>query len=196
MDKFDENGKLIVEEVKEEEFVSKKAYEEVTVSMHKQKEEARKAKAELARIQAEIDAQRKATAEEKGEFKRLWEQELEEKNALKAERLAEKEKFINHHKRSAVIELVGAFKKAEYANTINVSAIELDENDNIIKSSVEAEANRIRQNYPELLAVSTSTHMPATAPKTGATPQKSLAEMSERERNDLIKEHIKSTYGK
>lgn len=81
---------------------------------------------------------------------------------------------------------VGGFKKDEYASFINVGAVEMDEQGNIVQDSLEAEVMRIKQSYPELLKGNSAANLPAEAPKSPVpTLDKEFSKMSEKERNAL-----------
>lgn len=104
-------------------------------------------------------------------------------------RHTEKEQFINHHKKNAVLRELGGFKKEEYTSFVNISNVEMDDEGNIIKDSLLSEVSRIKQEYPELIKSAQVNNLPSTAPKTFEPQAKSFKDLSEKER-DALKEQL------
>lgn len=181
------NEEVINEEVKEE-FVPKKAYEQTSADMHKFKSTAKKLEAELNRIKVELEEERKAKLEEKGEYKSLWEASEQKLAKIEQEKAQKEKENIIKSKIQHVSDKLGGFKKPEYAKFINLDAVETDEETGlIIESSLIKEVDRIRQNHAELINVAVTTRMPSGAASSGASIEKSLDDMTESELNALIK---------
>lgn len=152
--KFEEEVNENPTEVQKEDskqLVDKKAYDEVTKDMLKYKQAMREQQEELRKLREEKDNIQKQELIKNQEFQRLFENTEKELQRERSEKQAEKNKFVNYHKKQAVIEKLGGFKRAEYANFIQVDSIEVNENGDIDQISLQREVDRIRQNYPDLL---------------------------------------------
>lgn len=179
----EQNGQPVNPEEKDE-FVSKKAYSEVTTDMHKYKSKLKETEALLNQLKAEKEAQEIEEKKAKQEWELLYKSEAQKREQLERERTEEKSKFLDYHKKQALISKLGGFKKDEYACFVNVNSIQLDDSGNIVEDTLEAEVNRIRQNYSDLLKTQTSVTLPNEAPKSfNATQEVDLRNMTEKERN-------------
>ena len=169
----------------EEEYVPKKAYKEVTDDMFKYKNKLKETEAMLAQLSAEREAAQVQSLKENEQWKTLYEKNQAQLDQLAATRAAERDQFINYHKKNAVIRELGGFKKDEYNSFINVSNVELDENSNVIPESLIAEVNRLKQTYPELIKGVQANNLPSDAPKSFDLSGKAYGEMTDKERLDL-----------
>lgn len=170
----------------ETEVVSKEAYSKVSADMHKFKKAAKDYEMQLSQIKAEQEAKLKAELEEKEDWKRLYQTSEEKLKSLHNEYTLERSKFVDSHKVNAVIQSLGGFKKSEYNRFIDVSKIETKEDGSIDDVSVNAEVERIKKEYPELIKQKSVTPLPSDAPK--AFGQKDIKSMSPSERASLRRE--------
>lgn len=188
------------EEIKEEgsneegqtkdDFVSKKAYTDVSNDMHKYKSELKDVKAMLNQLNAEKSAGEKERLAEQGKWEDLYQKNELELNALKSERNAEQDKFVNYHKKNSVLNKIGSFKKDEYNRFIQTDKINMNEDGSIDSESLGLEVDRIRQEYPELLKASAGNKLPNDAPN-GSTigdPSSKANDMNAADKNAYFKQ--------
>ncbi len=178
-----------------EDYVSKKAYKEVSQDMHKYKSELQSTKAKLAEIEAIQEAKEQERLEEQGKWEELYKKSQEQFKTLQSEREQEKSKFVDYHKKNSVLQKIGGFKRDEYNNFINVKDIQMNEDGSIDENSLTAEVDRIKQEYPELLKATPSVKLPKEAPNQGEIGNKSYEEMSEHEKAQLKRSLLKKPQG-
>lgn len=179
------------EEAKKEDFVSKKAYGEVTSDMHKYKTKLKDVQAALNELKAEKDAVENERLAEQGKWEEIATRSRTELDKMKSERQDEQSKFIDFHKKNGVLNKIGGFKRDEYNNFINTNSIELKEDGSIDDVSLNAEIDRIKQTYPELLKQGTANKSPNAAPQGLELGEKTYAQMSESERLALKRNLLK-----
>lgn len=102
---------------------------------------------------------------------------------LAQERDSERNKFVDFHKKNAVIEKLGGFKKPEYTKFINTQEIEVREDGSVDENSVMSQVEKIRKEYPELIKVSPKTDLPNAAPRVAS--ERPYSALSEKERYEL-----------
>ena len=179
----------VIEANQEPELVPAKAFKETQADMFKFKNKLKETEAMLNQLKAEKEQAEMESLKANQEWKILYEKNEMQLREIANQRNAEKEQFINYHKRAAVVSAVGGFKKDEYANSfINVSNIETDENGNVVQSSLLSEVNRIKQSYPELLKGVQANNLPSEAPKSfdiNNLGQKDYSKMTEHEKNEF-----------
>ncbi len=181
------NEKTEVNEVNEqkEDFVSKKAYQEVSSDMHKYKSELAETRARLAEMESIQEAKEKEALEQQGKWEELYKKSQEKFQTLQAEREQEKSQFVDYHKKNSVLSKLGGFKRDEYNKFIDVKSIQMNEDGSINEDTLTAEIDRIRQEYPELLKAQPSVKLPKDAPSYSEVGKKSFDQMSEKERTEL-----------
>ncbi len=177
-----ESTEEIKQEAPKEEFVSKKAYSDVSNDMHKYKSELKDVKAMLNQLQAEKSNAEKEVLAEQGKWQELHAKTQEELDTVKAENANNNTKFIDYHKKNSVLNEIGGFKRDEYNSFIDVSKVALNEDGSIEQESLKLEVDRIKQQYPELLKKSSTTRLPNEAPQGN-----DMGDMSSREMNDVQK---------
>lgn len=169
------------QQVKPEE-VKEKAIQDYKDDMFKYKERMRQAESELEAIRAEKAALEKAQLEKNEEWKVLYEREKSERESAVNELQSKSKQFIDSSKKNAVVQHLGGFKKDEYAKFIDVSGIEVTESGTFSQESINKEAERLRQTFPELLKAFDGPKLPSGAPSTVTTKEKKIdANMSRAE---------------
>lgn len=167
----------------EPEFVPKKAYAETQADMFKYKSKLKETEALLNQLKAEKEQSEVASLKDNEQWKTLYEKNQAKLAEIESQRLQERDQFINFHKKNAVLKEIGGFKKDEYSNFIDIKNVEMDETGNVIKDSLLAEVNRIKQQYPELIKAATANNLPSDAPKSFETNNtKAYSQMNEREK--------------
>lgn len=166
------------EEVQNEsnEMVPKSAYQAVSRDMHSFKQKLKETQAQLEAIRLDQESKEMASLREQEKWKEISAKQEQTLKKIQSERDSERSKFVESHKKNAVVQQLGGFKKPEYAKFVDVSKVELDEHGNIDSNSIEAEVQRLRKEFPELIKVSTAQPLPNAAPK--SVSQKSFNEMS------------------
>ena len=187
-----EEAKLKEEQrLEEESQVPKKAFTEVSNSMHKYKSELKETKLLLNQMQAEKEATKNEQLAEQGRWKELYDKSQSSLEVSNNERKEEQDKFVNYHKKNSVLTKIGGFKRDEYNNFINVKSITLNEDGSIESSSLIKEVDRIRQTYPELLNGGSAEKLSSNAPSNNVGDRDynslSLTEKDEYRKNLLKK---------
>lgn len=151
----------------QDEMVPKKAYVEVSTDMHKWKQIAKGATAELEETKKQIMA-------ENQRYKELW--EAAEKKAAEAIEIKESErrKFLEVQKQGLLLQELGGLAKPEYIKHANLNTIEVDDSGNINMDSIKREAVRFKQEHSILLKNRTIPAMSNDAPKTITKPVSSM----------------------
>lgn len=174
-----------VEGKEDEKFVPKDAYENVKNDMFKYKEEKRKLEEQMKQLKAEREAQEIDKLKEKEQWKSLYEAEAAKRAEMEAARVLEQKKFIDYHKKNAVVSKLGGFKRDEYTNFVNLDTVEMDENGNIIPESLDKEVSRLKQLYPELIKGGNAEVLPSEAPKSfNNVVEKDIRKMTDKEKMD------------
>lgn len=182
----DENPQAVVAEVKEE-FVSKKAYEEVTKDMHKFKSKAKEMTAAKVEYEAKLNAIKEDQLKEQEKWKELYENTKAESEKYKADSESEKAQRLTGLKRSALKQELGNVKDV-YLSHANIDSIELNEHGLVDKDTLVVVANQFREEHGALLTSSAGGN-PTSAPAHAINPQeKSLSDMSIVERQQLLKQ--------
>lgn len=182
-DKKADNTNSQSENAQEDKFVPKKAYEEVTGDMHKFKAKTKDLEAKLTEYQSKFEAIEREKLAEQGKWQELAQTSQDKLEQMSQARDQERSKFVDYHKKQAVISDLGGFKNAEYASFINVSDIQVDENGAPDMDAIKSEADRIRANHPELLKSPVIGVLPPNAPSVGDQGvAKDYSQMSEAEK--------------
>jgi hypothetical protein len=181
-----------IDETPKEDFVSKKAYQDVSTDMHKYKQELRDTQAKLNQLQAEREAVEREALAEQGKWEELYQKNQTELEAVKQERAGEQNKFVDYHKKNSVLNKVGGFKRDEYNKFIDVNNIEMNEDGSIDETSLELEVDRIRQSYPELLKTGSGTKLPNDAPKGNDLGDIDASKLDGAEKSEFFKNYIKN----
>lgn len=177
-------------ETQNEETVSKRAYDEVRTDMHKFKGLYKEMELKLQKMKEKQDEQARQDLEKNNEYKTLYEDERA-KNAELYKQIDEKnENFIKTQKVMAVNEKLGEFKRPEYKKFIDLSKIVIDNDGNADITTVDAEVERLRKEYPELIKVKASSRMPDHEPESGGPINTPLEKMTAEQRNDLRRKII------
>jgi hypothetical protein len=162
---------VVSDQETEEQFVAKKAYEEVAKDMHRFKSSFKEAKAKLAEYEAKLQAQEEAKLKEQQKWQELYEREKKEREKVFQERQKEKDLYARAVKLSALKAELGGKIRDEYLSHADISAIEFTENGTVNPDTVRDVANRFRQEHSQLIPSSSSTNITGRAPASEIAPQ-------------------------
>ena len=155
------------QEQQKEEYVSRKAYEEVTRDMHKFKQKQKEEAAARAELEARLKAQEEAELREKEQWKELFEKKEQELTQFKDE-LSQKDRAITMQaKRNALRSELGNIKD-EYLNLARLDDLELDEYGAVTNESLHGVANRFREDHPALVSSTPAPKITNQAPDTNS----------------------------
>jgi len=174
----------------QEEYVSRKAYEEVTRDMHKFKKEREEFKAARNELEAQLKAQEESKMHEKEQFKELFEKRNAELDLLRKEAETERNRFTNATKRAALNQELGGRVKEEYLNFADLNSVVLTEDGNIDRESVRNVANNFRKEHGQLIPNSESQEITGHAP-TGNHQIATPLDSSRMTAADLVKNYAK-----
>ena len=171
-DSIQEKSSEVTEEKKQEDqFVSRKAYQEVSTDMHNYKNTNKDLKAELEKLRADEATRVESEQVKNGEFQALADSYKQKFEESEASRQAEKARVVDLNKMQQISEVVGGFQRSEYAQlAVNLENIKLDENGLIDRATLDAEAVRIKQDHPHLIRSSKGPQLPNEAAGTHSTP--------------------------
>lgn len=132
--------------------VSAEAFQRVSSDMHKFKERAKAAEQALADAAAQVAADKAAQLVKDKNWEEAYKLQQKTLDEEKAAIAAEKDRVRNEVKAQAVSAAVGGFVKAAYAGHANLSAITFNEDGTLDQASVAVEAERLKTEFPEILA--------------------------------------------
>lgn len=178
-------------DVPKDEFVAKKAFEEVTKDMHKFKSKARDAEARAAEFEARLKAMQEEDMLKNEQYKDLAEKYKGEAEQERQQRLRDRELYLETTKRAALKQELGGSVKDEYLVHADIGAIEVDENGNIVRDSLQSVANAFRQEHGLLLGNpkgSNPTSIGSNVNATAGAVTKSIDDMSTEELAEQLRQ--------
>lgn len=167
-------------------FVSKKAYEEVTTDMHKFKASLKSEKAKAAEYEAQLKALEEDRMRENNQWKELAEKYKSDADNARTEQLKAKEDYLNTVKRQALKDELG-LSNDKYLVHADINSIEVNEFGIVDKDSLLDTANVFREEHSILLSNPAGSNATSRAASPGVIEQKSLADMTIEERQILLK---------
>ena len=132
-------------------FVSKKAYEEVTSDMHKYKNGIKEKEAKINELMAQLKAQEEAKLQENEQWQEIAKRREAELEELKTQYTQKSSSFENALKRTALKQELGGKIKEEYLQFANLSAISMDEQGLVDVESLRNVANEFRKQHGQLI---------------------------------------------
>lgn len=183
------SGQQPAAEVAEQDFVSKKAYEQVTKDMHKFKSRLKETEAAKAEYEAKLKALEEEKLREGEQWKELSEKYKAELDEAKQTALRLRESTITSAKRSALKAELGDINDI-YLVHADIDSIEVNEHGVPDRESLLDVANRFRKEHPILFQGSKSSNVTSfNAPinSTVQTQEKTLDQMSFAEKAQYLK---------
>lgn len=174
----------------ENEFVPRRAYEDVSRDMHRYKQTAREAQAARAEYESKLKSLEEEKMREQAQWKELYEREKQEAELAKKKAQDERNSYLTAVKKSALKSELGGRVKDVYLAHANVIAIELNEDGTINQESLLKVANDFRQNHGELIPPAVTAEPTAKASPTGqtvTTGEKTIGQMTPDERLALLR---------
>lgn len=162
------------------EFVARKAFEEVSRDMHKYKKTMKDAQAKVNEYEARLKAIEEEKMQENEQWKELYEKQKEEAEHVRRLREQDKQQLANAVKKSALKAELGNVKN-EYLTFANLDEIEINEDGSINMDTVQKVANDFRTQHSALIPASSGTDITGNAPPSDAhltNKAKSVNEMS------------------
>jgi len=179
----------IVSDPSEEDVVSYKNHEKLLNQRKADQQKMRSMEAELEKMRNDIKAAETAKLEEKQEYKKLYEHTLGELESVRNEISEKEQALVNDHKMRAVEKELGGLKNNAYLRFIDLSNVVINEENGMVdKNSVAFEANRIRSEFPEIIAAAPSARINSQAPSQKSDilhAPKSAAELNKNQRESL-----------
>ena len=184
---------LVKDEAKEEGFVPRTSFQEVSADMHKFKQESRQLKAELEALRLQREAEENQKLIDEKRWEEVAKKETEKRELLERKAAEDKENFLKATKVSKVISACGGLKRSAYTRFIDTNNIKVDEYGSIDEASVQAEVNRLKAEFPELLSGSAPAPAPSSAPQpTPPNPARPLSQMSKEEKRRALIAQLKT----
>ena len=171
-------------------YVARKAYEEVSTDMHKYKAKLKAEAAARAEAEAKLKAIEEAKMVEQNQFQELYEREKKAREDAEVARQQEKDLYLRSVKLSALKSELGGNVKDEYLQFANVESIEIKEDGSLSSESIQSVANQFRQDHPSLVGKNESVNITnqAAASQFEKPPEKGLNQMSWEEKARLLNE--------
>jgi hypothetical protein len=151
------------------EFVSKKAYQDVSQDMHRYKQQLRDTKAMLSEMDAKLRAQEDEKLAEQNRFKELYEKSQQELKAQIDAAKRREEAYSESVKKSALKSELGGKIKDQYLVHADVKGITFNDDGSIDLDSVHAVANKFRQEHPGLIPTTVEADATSKASPTDRT---------------------------
>lgn len=177
----DENVDVESIQPTKEEYVAKKAYEEVTRDMHKFKSKLRDVEAAKSEYEAKLKSIEEQKLMEEKRWEELYAKEKAEKEQLAQVREKDRQLYLRSTKLHALKQELGGKVKDIYLSHANLEGIEINDDGSLSSESVLRVANEFRQNFPEVIPQSSNATMTNTAAPTqfeNNQAEKSISEMT------------------
>lgn len=171
----------------EEQYVPRKAYEEVSRDMHKYKQTAREAEAARTEYEAKLKQLEEEKMKEQAQWKELAEKREQELELARKEANETKSRFSSAVKKSALKQELGGSIRDEYLSFANIDSIELNDDGSLNMESLRNVANKFREEHGSLIPPAKPDSTSKAAP-TGQTVSqgKSIDELSGAEAFELL----------
>lgn len=161
------------------EVVSRKAYEEVTRDMHKNKQKAKELEMALNEVKSQLKAQEEAKMHEQQQYKELFEKRDAELEQVRSEVQKERSRFARSVKVSALKQELGGKVKDQYLNFANLDAIAVNEDGTIDSESLRNVANDFRKEHGQLIPSNESADVTGHVASSSEQPkQKDVSKMT------------------
>jgi hypothetical protein len=189
VDSVDEPTKQEVPAESKEQYVAKKAYEEVSKDMHKFKSKLREAEAAANEYAAKLKAIEDQKLKDQQQWEELYNREREKSEQAEQMREQDKQLYLRSVKLNALKSELGGKVKDEYLSFANLDNIELNDDGSLSSDSVREVANGFRQSHPQLIPADGNPDITNNATSTQFSNQSqgpSIKELSFEERAKLL----------
>ncbi len=159
--------------------VTREAHERLLTQRKADRARAQAAEDERDRLKAQVEEAEAAKMAADKRYQELAESEKQKRIAAEAKTNELIKANQESTKRSALMTAIGALKKPEYIGFAPIASVVLNPDGTVDESSVKEIANKFKESYPDLLAVTKTGQLPNGAPKDPTAPKpKALTEMS------------------
>jgi len=156
------------QEENKEQFVGRKAYEEVTRDMHKYKSRMKDAEAAQTEYEAKLKAIEEQGMAEKEQWKELYEKQKEETEKERRERQSKELAYSRSVKMSALKSELGNVRD-EYLVHADINSIEFKEDGSVDPDTLSVVANDFREKHSVLIPQSQQNNITSFAPPVDST---------------------------
>lgn len=167
-----------------EAFVSRKAYEEVTRDMHKNKQKAKELEAAYNELQAQLQAQEEQKMQEQGKFQELYEKTTAELEQERQRAKQERDRYMRSVKLSALKQELGVNIRDEYLQFAPLDNIALTDEGSIDRDSLREAANSFKKEHGQLIPQQANVNITGQAPSNQGAP--STVDTSKMSAKDLV----------
>jgi hypothetical protein len=172
-----------------EAFVSRKAYEEVTRDMHKNKQKAKELEAAYNELQSQLKAQEEQKMQEQEQWKELYQKREAELEQVRREAEQKTSQYMKSVKVSALKQELGVSIRDEYLRFANLDSITLTEEGSIDPESLRNVANEFRKEHGQLIPKQENVNITGQAPS--STDVSKPADFSKMSSEDLVRHYAK-----
>ena len=169
-------------------YVARKAFEEVSQDMHKYKKSMKDAIAKNNEFEAKLRAIEEEKMQENEQWKELYEKQKQEAEQIRQQRDQDRMIMKNSVKKSALKSELGNIK-SEYLDFASLDDIEVNEDGSINTDSLHKVANDFRSQHAQLIPASSGSDITGNAPPSSSslTPKtRSLGDMSLEEKKAAL----------
>jgi len=174
-----------------EEFVSKKAYEDMQRDMHKYKAKSKSISALNAEYEAKLKAAEDDRLVENEQWKELAQKTKKELETYKSQSIEDKNKYLKSVKMQALKQELGGNVKDIYLSHANIADIEINsENGLVDNDSLLQVANAFRNDHSVLLQKTKGGNPTGPAASEHEHVEKPLSDISIQERKEMLRTKI------
>lgn len=172
-----------------DEYVKLSSYEEVRTDMFKYKDGLKSERARANELEAKLKAIEEQKLKDQEEWQQLYEKEKHTREQLEHSVAVEKNNYLRSVKMAALKAELGGNVKDIYLNHARLDEMEFDDNGALSPESVQAVANKFREEHSVLIPSNSNNQITNQAPSNGPAPvqDRTLADMSFAEKQALLK---------
>jgi hypothetical protein len=181
-DSISEKEKEVVSnEPKQDDFVSKKAYEGISSDMHKYKARMKEEQARANELESQLKLMAEEKMREQNQYKELFEQKSEELETFRSEAENRRKSYLSAAKKTALKSELGNINDA-YLVHAKIEEIQLNDDGTINTESLHRVANDFREKHSVLLPKSSE----PTSTSAQAETNVSLGEMTQEQLQEKL----------
>jgi len=181
---------VVTDDAKKDEYVARKAYEDVSKDMHKYKSQVRDAQAAMNEAEAKLKAIEDQKLKDNQQWEELYNQQCAKSENAEKMRSQDKQLYLRSVKLNALKSELGGKVKEDYLSFANLDDIDINEDGTLSSDSVRTVANSFRQAHPQLIPSEGNPDITNSATKTSFSNDvdPEVAKMSFEEKAKLLNE--------
>ena len=170
-------------------FVSRKAYEEVTRDMHKNKQKAKELEAAFNELQAQLKAQEEQKLQEQERWKELYQKREAELEQERKRAQEQESRYMKSVKMAALKRELGVDIRDEYLQFARLDEIALTDDGSIDADALRTVANDFRKQHGQLIPAQENVNITGQAPSSNDVSKP--VDFSKMRAEDLVQHYAK-----